>query len=103
VRETQGNDLLLHLFWGGHGVALVYRREVFEPLYAVRLEAPLVLIELGAGDPTSPASLGDVSESLSQFQYRKSPSSQFVFRFHALLFLLHGAKDSTAQVVKEEA
>ena len=75
----------------------------FESLYAVRLKTPLVLVELGAGDPTSPASLGDVPEGLSQFQYRKSPSSQFVFRVHALLFLLHGAKIAPLKLLRKKA
>ena len=69
-------------------MALVHRREVFEPLYAVRLETPLVLVELGAGDAAPPTSLGDVPQGLGQLKHREPSPGQFRFCFHALLGLL---------------
>jgi len=56
---------------------------------------PLVLVELSTRIPAPPTCLQDVPESLGQFQHRKPPYSQFVFSFHALLFLLHGIKKVT--------
>src|SRR5919112_1997229 len=83
MREAHLDDLLLNFLRGAHRVTLVNRGQVFEPIYAMRLETTLVLIELGAGDPARPTSLGDVPEGLSQLQHREPSSSLFLFRCHA--------------------
>ncbi len=103
VSHAQGSDPLPYCFRGDHGVAFVNRGKGFEPLYPVRLDTPLVLVELGAEDSTSPANLGDVPEVLGQFQYPKPPSGQFLLRFYALLFLLHGAKKGPLKLLRQKA
>src|SRR5919112_1193483 len=101
MREAHLDDLLLNFLRGAHRVTLVNRGQVFEPLYAMRLKTPLVLIELGAGDTAPPTSLRDVAEGLSQLQHREPSSSQFVFRFHALS-LLHGTKIAPLYLLRKK-
>ena len=56
-------------------MTLMHWGQVQKPLYTVRLETTLVLVEPGAGDPTPPTSLGDVPESLGQLQHREPLAS----------------------------
>jgi hypothetical protein len=54
------------------------RRQVFQPVQAMGLKAPLPVVEAGPVDPAAPAGLGDVVQPLGQFQHRQSSMCQLL-------------------------
>jgi len=80
----------------------MYRRQIPKPFDPVGLEAALVLVELGARDPPSPAGFGNVVQGLSQLQHREALAGQFLFCFHDLFLLLIGAKITPLNLLRKK-
>lgn len=62
MRQCQRPDALHRLRRGGLRMALVDRRQVLQPLEALRLEPPLPFVEAGAIQAALPTGLGNVPQ-----------------------------------------
>ena len=66
-------------------MGLVNRRQVFQTNHPMRLKAPLVLVELGPRHASLPAGLGDVPQTLGQFQQAQPLLGYLGLGIHHLL------------------
>ena len=68
VLQRQSLDPLHHFGRGGLRVAPVDRRQVFQPLKALRLKPPLPFVEAGPVQAALATRLGDVAQLPGQFE-----------------------------------
>lgn len=74
--ERQRLDPLHNRFGRRLRMALVDRRQVLQPLEALRLEPPLPLVEARPVQPALPASLRDIPEFLRKLQHAQPAPRQ---------------------------
>ena len=67
MRQRQGLDPFDHFRWRGLRVALVDRRQVFQPIEALRLKPPLPLVEARPVQAALSACFSDIPQFPGQF------------------------------------
>jgi len=102
MREAHLDGLLLNLLGGAHRATLMHGGQVFEPLYAVGLQTTLVLVELGAADPTPSISLQETLPRASARAPTPKASLEPVSVPLSCSSSFNRRQDSTAQAVKNK-
>lgn len=72
VLQRQRSNLLHGVGRRRLRVALVDRRQIFQPIRALGMEPPLPLVDDGPVDATPPTRLGDVAKLPGQFQHAQT-------------------------------
>ena len=62
----------------------MHRRQVFQPIQSMGLEAPFILVKLAAVHAALPTSGSDVSQGFGQLQYTQSLSGDLLSSVHLI-------------------
>ncbi len=87
MRQRQRLDPVHHFRWRGLRVALVDRRQVFQPLEALRLKPPLPFVEAGPVQAALATRLGDVAQFPRQFNDDEPLLRELAGRISRLRFI----------------